>query len=121
MTERRVPRAAEIGGTTLEIVRDWVPKFNAEGPDGLVDREAPGQLSRLNDTHRAALTRVIEAGPIPAAPSTAALSKSQRRLYEKSGPSWCRDASVKKLLIHFFDVKRLLNSASDVVSYHELG
>ena len=58
--------AAEIGGVTLQVVRDWVLKFNAEGPDGLVDRKAPGQPSRLNDTHRAALTGVIEAGPIPA-------------------------------------------------------
>jgi transposase len=62
----RRTEAAEIGGVTLQIVRDWVLRFNAEGPDGLVDRKAPGQPSRLNDTHRAALTRVIEAGPIPA-------------------------------------------------------
>ena len=34
--------AAKIGGVTLQIVRDWVVKFNAQGPDGLVDREAPG-------------------------------------------------------------------------------
>jgi putative transposase len=62
----RRTEAAEIGGVTLQIVRDWVLKFNAEGPDGLVDRKAPGQPSRLNEMHRAALTRVIEAGPIPA-------------------------------------------------------
>lgn len=31
--------AAEIGGVTLQIVCDWVLKFNAEGPDGLVDRK----------------------------------------------------------------------------------
>jgi len=58
--------AARIGGVTLQIVRDWVVKFNAAGPDGLVDRKAPGQLSRLNDTHRAALAAMIENGPIPA-------------------------------------------------------
>ncbi len=51
---------------TLQIVRDWVVKFNAAGPDGLVDRKAPGQPSRLNDTHRAALAAMIETGPIPA-------------------------------------------------------
>jgi hypothetical protein len=27
---------------TLQIVRDWVLKFNADGPDGLIDRKAPG-------------------------------------------------------------------------------
>ena len=58
--------AARIGGVTLQIVRDWVVKLNAHGPDGLVDRKAPGQPSRLNDRHRAALAAVIESGPIPA-------------------------------------------------------
>ena len=58
--------AAGIGWVTPQIVRDWVLRFNAEGPDGLVDRKAPGQPPRLNDTHRAALAAVIESGPIPA-------------------------------------------------------
>jgi len=58
--------AARIGGVTLQIVRDWVLKFNAHGPTGLIDRNAPGQPSRLNDRHRAALAKIIESGPIPA-------------------------------------------------------
>ena len=58
--------AARIGGVTLQIVRDRVLRFNAEGPAGLVDRKAPGQAARLNDTHRAALAAVLESGPIPA-------------------------------------------------------
>ena len=58
--------ASKIGGVTLQIVRDWVLKFNAWGPDGLIDRKAPGQPFRLNDTHRAALAAVIETGPMPA-------------------------------------------------------
>ena len=37
---------------TLQIVRDWVLRFNADGPDGLIDRKAPGQPPRLNDAHR---------------------------------------------------------------------
>jgi transposase len=56
---------AKIAGVTLQIVRDWVVKFNAHGPDGLIDRKAPGQ-PRLNDAHRAALAAMIESGPIPA-------------------------------------------------------
>ncbi|SDE14480.1 helix-turn-helix domain-containing protein, partial [Belnapia rosea] len=35
--------AARIGGVTVQIVRDWVVRFNAQGPTGLVDRKAPGQ------------------------------------------------------------------------------
>src|ERR1700746_1510959 len=58
--------AAKIGGVTLQIIRDWVLKFNARGPDGLIDRKPPGQASRLNDTQRAALAAIIEGGPIPA-------------------------------------------------------
>jgi len=60
--------AAKIGGVTLQIVRDWVMKFNAHGAEGLLDRKAPGQPSRLNDVHRAALAAIIESGPIPAVP-----------------------------------------------------
>jgi transposase len=59
--------AAKIGGVTLQIVRDWVLKFNAEGPEGLIDRKPPGQAPRLNDMHRAALAAIIESGPVPAA------------------------------------------------------
>ena len=58
--------AAKIGGVTLQIVRDWVLKFNAHGPQGLLDRKAPGQPPRLSDEHRAALAAIIESGPIPA-------------------------------------------------------
>ncbi len=58
--------AARIGGVTLQIVRDWVMKFNASGPEGLIDRKAPGPQPRLNGQHRAALAAIIESGPIPA-------------------------------------------------------
>ena len=58
--------AAEIGGVTVQIVRDWVMKFNAGGSDGLIDRKPPGQSSRLNNSHRAALAEIIEQGPNPA-------------------------------------------------------
>jgi transposase len=59
-------QAAKIGGVTLQIVRDWVLKFNAHGPQGLLDRKAPGQPPRLSDEHRAALATIIESGPTPA-------------------------------------------------------
>jgi len=56
--------AARIGGVTLQIVRDWVMKFNAHGPEGLIDHKASGP--RLEGSHRTALTAMIENGPIPA-------------------------------------------------------
>ena len=62
----RRTEAAKIGGVTLQIIRDWVVKFNAHGPAGLIDRKPPGQAPRLNGAHRAALAAIIESGPIPA-------------------------------------------------------
>lgn len=58
--------AARIGGVGLQIVRDWVLRFNAEGPEGLIDRKAPGKVPKLNDDQRRALAAMVEAGPIPA-------------------------------------------------------
>ena len=51
--------AAKIGDVTVQIVRDWVVKFNAQGPDGLIDRKAPGQPPKLKDTHRTALMKMM--------------------------------------------------------------
>ena len=58
--------AARIGGVTLQIVRDWVVRFNDRGPDGLLDGKAPGKPSLLNDAQRQALAGIVESGPIPA-------------------------------------------------------
>jgi len=58
--------AARIGGVTLQVVRDWVVKFNAHGPEGLLNRKPPGQPSRLTNAHRAALATQLDEGPIPA-------------------------------------------------------
>jgi len=62
----RRSEAAKIGGVGLQVVRDWVLRFNALGPDGLIDRKAPGQPCRLDGKRRAALARMIEEGPTPA-------------------------------------------------------
>lgn len=53
--------AARIDGVMLQIVR-----FNARGPDGLLDGKAPGKLPLLNDAQRQALADIVESGPIPA-------------------------------------------------------
>jgi transposase len=58
--------AARIGGVTLQIVRDWVLRFNKHGPDGLINRKAPGNRPKLNEDQRQALARRVESGPIPA-------------------------------------------------------
>jgi putative transposase len=58
--------AALIGGVGLQTVRDWALRFNAHGPDGLLDGKAPGQPSILSQEHRQHLIQMIEDGPIPA-------------------------------------------------------
>lgn len=58
--------AAQIGGVTRQIVRDWVMRFNEGGPDALIARKALGKPSLLNPEQRAALAQVIEDGPLPA-------------------------------------------------------
>jgi len=58
--------AARIGSVGLQTVRDWVLRFNAAGPDGLVDGKAPGQTPKLNDAQRQVLAQIVESGPIPA-------------------------------------------------------
>ncbi len=58
--------AARMGGVGLQTIRDWVLRFNARGPDGLIDGKAPGPRSKLDDEQRCALAAKVEAGPIPA-------------------------------------------------------
>ena len=58
--------AARIGGVTLQIVRDWVLRFNARGPEGLLTGRAPGAPPRLNGQQREALQAMVDQGPIPA-------------------------------------------------------
>jgi transposase len=58
--------AARIGGVGLQTVRDWVLRFNARGPAGLIDGKAPGNAAKLNDAQRQALAGIVERGPVPA-------------------------------------------------------
>jgi transposase len=58
--------AARQASVTPQIVRDWVARFNTDGPQGLVDRTAPGRTPKLNAEQLGALLARVEAGPIPA-------------------------------------------------------
>jgi transposase len=62
----RRSEAAKLGSVTPQIVRDWVVRFNADGPDGLLDGKAPGKRPLLDDGQRRALLEIVERGPIPA-------------------------------------------------------
>ena len=59
-------KAARVGGVGLQTIRDWVMRFNARGPEGLIDGKAPGSPCKLNDALRDALVNMVESGPTPA-------------------------------------------------------
>ncbi len=58
--------AARVGYVGLQVIRDWVLRFNAKGPRGLIDGKATGKRPKLNDEQRRALAQIVESGPIPA-------------------------------------------------------
>lgn len=55
--------AAKIGGMDRQTLRDWVHRFNAAGPDGLLDNWTKGPKPRLSADQLAALAAIVEAGP----------------------------------------------------------
>jgi transposase len=58
--------AATIGGMDRQTLRDWVIRFNEQGPDGLVNKASPGGPCKLTDAHKAFLARIVAEGPMPA-------------------------------------------------------
>ncbi len=51
------------GGMDRQPLRDWVHRFNAEGPEGLYDKQRPGTSCRLSEARQQELVVIIEAGP----------------------------------------------------------
>ncbi len=49
---------------TLQVIRDWVLRFNAESPDGLINRMAQVPQAKLNEEQRQTLALIVEDGPI---------------------------------------------------------
>ncbi len=56
--------AAKAGGMDRQTLRDWVHRFNDEGPDGLLDRKAE-RTRRLNEAQLKELAEIVETGPDP--------------------------------------------------------
>src|SRR5690348_10447894 len=57
--------AARIGGMDRQTLRDWVHRFNEQGPDGLINIKPSGRPSRLSADQKEELCRLVEAGPDP--------------------------------------------------------
>jgi transposase len=81
--------AAKLGGVTLQIIRDWVLRFNADGPDGLKNRWSSGPAPKLTEEHRNALGEMVERGPMPAIQGVVRWRRCDlaQELYEEFGVS----------------------------------
>jgi transposase len=55
--------AARIGGMDRQTLRDWVHRFNAHGPDSLLDSWSKGPEPRLAEEQRTEIAQLVEAGP----------------------------------------------------------
>jgi transposase len=55
--------AAKIGGMDRQTLRDWVHRFNAAGPEGLIDNRTEGPKPRLSAEQLAEFATIVEAGP----------------------------------------------------------
>ena len=55
--------AAEIGAMDRQTLRDWVHRFNAKGPEGLINAKAPGPEPKLSAEQKQELKGIVEAGP----------------------------------------------------------
>ena len=57
--------AARIGGMDRQTLRDWVHRFNEQGPEGLINIKPPGRPSKLSAEQKEELCELVEAGPDP--------------------------------------------------------
>lgn len=57
--------AARVGGMDRQPLRDWVHRFNGQGPGGLINIKPPGRRPRLSDEQKEKLCELVEAGPDP--------------------------------------------------------
>ena len=46
-----------------QTLRDWVHRFNASGPEGLIDNWTAGPKPRLSEAQLAEVAQLVEAGP----------------------------------------------------------
>ena len=55
--------AARMGGMDRQTLRDWVHRFNDQGPEALKDTWSKGNPPRLSADQQKDLARLVEAGP----------------------------------------------------------
>ncbi len=95
--------AAAVGLMDRQTLRDWVHRFNAQGPEGLIDRKSTGPKARLTVEQLATLKGIVTVGPDPA----------------HDGVVRWRCADLVKLIKVRFDVDYHVNSVGRLL--HSLG
>jgi transposase len=55
--------AARAAGMERQTLRDWIPRYNADGVDGLIDKPRSGRRPRLGQAELQELDAVVEKGP----------------------------------------------------------
>ena len=91
--------AAKIGGMDRQTLRDWVIRFNEQGPEGLINIPSRVVPPKLGKTHRVFLARLVEEGPIPAVHGVVRWRACDliMRLYEEFGLSVSDDTIYRAL------------------------
>ena len=91
--------AARIGGMDRQTLRDWVHRFNAQGPDGLLDSWSKGPEPRLSEEQRAEMAELVETGPDRAVHGVVRWRRIdlQRVILERFGVAY-HERTVGKLL-----------------------
>ena len=56
-------QAASVGLMDRQTLRDWVIRFNEEGPKGLINKKTPGRPSKFTAEQRCTLVKIVEEGP----------------------------------------------------------
>ena len=89
--------AAKIGGMDRQTLRDWVHRFNASGPEGLIDNRTEGPKPRLSEEQLAQFAKIVEAGPDR----------------EKDGIVRWRRVDLKRVIAERFGVRRKSRRKAD--------
>jgi len=103
-----VPKAAKAVGLKQRQSRNWIHRFNAEGVDGLRDRQRPGQPVKLPRQKEQAFRERIQKGASPKDPTRNLRVKDiQRILREEFGADYCMGGTY--FLLHRLGFSRSLS------------
>ena len=95
--------AAEIAGIGRQVLRDWIIRFNAEGPSGLYSIGfRGGDSEKLSEEHKAVLHGIIQRAELL---GTAAPRPSHAVMIEEFGARTGRPLAVRSLSKHIAEIR----------------